>query len=51
MLYVDDAFDDATLFGVVRRQAFTILSMVETSDIPYHVLDATYQQYLRLSTL
>jgi TnpA family transposase len=27
------------------------LSMAETSDIPYHVLDATHQQYLRLSTL
>ena len=27
------------------------LSMAETSDIPYHVLEATYQQYLRLSTL
>ena len=27
------------------------LSMSETSDIPYHVLEATYQQYLRLSTL
>ena len=27
------------------------LSMAETSDIPYHILEATYQQYLRLSTL
>ncbi len=25
--------------------------MAETSDISYHVLEATYQQYLRLSTL
>jgi hypothetical protein len=28
-----------------------LLSMAETSDIPYHVLEATYKQYLRLSTL
>jgi hypothetical protein len=27
------------------------LSMSRTSDIPYHVLDATYEQYLRQQTL
>ena len=27
------------------------LGMAETSDIPYHVLEATHQQHLRLSTL
>src|ERR1035437_8579725 len=27
------------------------LSMGETSDIPYHVLEATQQQHLRLATL
>jgi hypothetical protein len=27
------------------------LSMAETSDIPYHVLEATHQQHLRLATL
>jgi TnpA family transposase len=27
------------------------LGMSETSDIPYHTLEATHQQYLRLSTL
>src|SRR5260221_13051367 len=41
------------LMAVIIAQAMNHgnLNMAETSDIPYHVLEATHQQYLRLATL
>ena len=51
--YAKKVADEDSLMAVIIAQALNHgnLSMAETSDIPYHVLDATYQQYLRLSTL
>jgi len=51
--YAKKIADDDSLMAVIIAQALNHgnLSMAETSDIPYHVLEATYQQYLRLSTL
>lgn len=51
--YAKKIADEDSLTAVILAQALNHgnLSMAETSDIPYHVLDATYQQYLRLSTL
>lgn len=45
--------DEDSLMAAIIAQALNHgnLSMAETSDIPYHVLEATSQQYLRLSTL
>ena len=51
--YAKKIADDDSLMAGIVAQAMNhgLLSMAETSDIPYHVLEATYQQYLRLSTL
>lgn len=51
--YAKKVADEDSLMAVILAQALNHgnLSMSETSDIPYHVLEATYQQYLRLSTL
>jgi TnpA family transposase len=45
--------DEDSLMAVIIAQAMNLgnLSMAETSDIPYHVLEATHHQHLRLSTL
>src|ERR1039457_3420202 len=51
--YAKKVTDDDSLMAVIIAQALNHgnMSMAETCDIPYHVLDATHQQYLRLSTL
>ena len=51
--YAKKVADEDSLMAVIIAQALNHgnLSMAETSDIPYHVLEATHQQYLRLSTL
>jgi len=51
--YAKKVADEDSLMAVIIAQALNHgnLSMADTSDIPYHVLEATYQQYLRLSTL
>ncbi len=51
--YAKKVADEDSLMAVIIAQALNHgnLSMAETSDIAYHVLEATYQQYLRLSTL
>src|SRR5919106_871148 len=51
--YAKKVADEDSLMAVILAQAMNHgnLSMAETSDVPYHILDATHQQYLRLSTL
>ena len=51
--YAKKIADEDSLMAVILAQAMNLgnLSMAETSDIPYHILDATHRQYLRLSTL
>ena len=51
--YAKKVADKDSLMAVIIAQALNHgnLSMSETSDIPYHILEATHQQYLRLSTL
>lgn len=51
--YAKKVADQDSLMAVIIAQALNHgnLSMADTSDISYHVLEATYQQYLRLSTL
>src|SRR3954463_2412838 len=51
--YAKRITDDDSLTAVILGQAMNHgnLGMAETSDIPYHVLEATHQQHLRLSTL
>lgn len=51
--YAKQVADDDSLMAVIIAQAMNHgnLSMAETSDIPYHVLEATHQQHLRLATL
>jgi TnpA family transposase len=51
--YAKQAADADSLMAVVLAQAMNHgnLVMSRTSDIPYHVLEATYQQYLRLASL
>jgi TnpA family transposase len=51
--YAKQVADEDSLLAVIAAQAMNHgnLSMSRTSDIPYHVLEATYQQYLRLQTL
>jgi TnpA family transposase len=51
--YAKKIADDDSLLAVIVAQAMNHgnLKMAETSDIPYHVLEAAHQQYLRLSTL
>ena len=51
--YAKNIADDDSLMAVIVAQAmnYGMLGMAETSDIHYHILDATYNQYIRLSTL
>lgn len=51
--YAKKIADQDSLMAVIMAQALNHgnLSMADTCDISYHVLDATHQQYLRLSTL
>jgi hypothetical protein len=51
--YAKQVADEDSLTAVLVAQAMNHgnLLMSRTSDIPYHVLEATYQQYLRLQTL
>jgi hypothetical protein len=51
--FAKKAADEDSLMSVIIAQAMNHgnLSMAETSDIPYHVLEATHQQHLRLATL
>ena len=51
--YAKKIADQDSLMAVIIAQAMNHgnLNMAETSDIPYHVLEATHQQHLRLATL
>jgi TnpA family transposase len=51
--YAKKIADDDSLMAVIMAQAMNHgnLSMAETSDIPYHVLEIVHQQCLRLATL
>jgi hypothetical protein len=51
--YAKHGADQDSLTAVIIAQAMNHgnLTMAKTSDIPYHVLETTYQQYLRLATL
>ena len=51
--YAKKVADADSLMAVIIAQAMNHgnLLMAKTSDIPYHVLEATYQQYLRQASL
>ena len=51
--YAKNIADDDSLMAVIFAQAMNHgnFSMAETCDIPYYVLEATHQQYLRPATL
>lgn len=51
--YTKRVADENSLMAVIVAQAMNHgnLLMSRTSDIPYHVLETIYQQYLRLATL
>jgi TnpA family transposase len=51
--YAKKIADENSLMAVIIAQAMNHgnFSMAETCDIPYHVLEATHQQYLRPATL
>ena len=51
--YAKQVADADSLTAVILAQAMNHgnLVMARTSDIPYHVLEATYQQYLRQASL
>jgi TnpA family transposase len=51
--YAKQVADEDSLLAVIAAQAMNHgnLSMSRTSDIAYHVLEATYEQYLRQQTL
>jgi TnpA family transposase len=51
--YAKQIADSDSLMAVIIAQAMNHgnLVMARTSDIPYHVLEATYQQYLRQASL
>ena len=51
--YAKKVADDDILMAAIMAQAINLGNhgMSETSDIPYHSLEAAHQQYLRLSTL
>ncbi|HZC78450.1 MAG TPA: Tn3 family transposase, partial [Ktedonobacterales bacterium] len=51
--YAKQVADADSLMAVIMAQAMNHgnLVMSRTSDIPYHVLEATYQQYLRQASL
>ena len=51
--YAKQVADADSMMAVIIAQAMNHgnLVMAKTSDIPYHVLEATYQQYLRQASL
>lgn len=51
--YAKTAADRSNLLAVIIAQAMNHgnFRMAESSDVSYHILEATYAQYLRLSTL
>jgi TnpA family transposase len=51
--YAKSVSDADNLMAVILAQALNHgnLSMAENCDIPYHILNVTHQQYLRLATL
>lgn len=51
--YAKKIADEDCLMAVIIAQAMNHgnFGMAETCDIPYHILEATHQQYLRLSSL
>ena len=51
--YAKKVVNDDSLMAVILAQAMNHgnYAMARTSDIPYHVLEETYKQYLRLATL
>lgn len=51
--YSKQNFDDDHLIAVLISQGMNMghYKMAQTSDIPYHILESTYQQYFRLATL
>jgi TnpA family transposase len=51
--YAKQVADSDSLMAVIIAQAMNHgnVVMARTSDIPYHVLEATYQQYLRQASL
>ena len=51
--YAKQVADTDSLMAVIIAQAMNYGNLVisRTSDIPYHVLEATYQQYLRQASL
>ena len=51
--YARKVADEDSVLAVIAAQAMNHgnLAMSRTSDIPYHVLETTYQQYLRQQTL
>jgi hypothetical protein len=51
--YAKRVADEDSLMAVIMAQAMNLGNhgMSETSDIPYHSLEAAHQQYSRLSTL
>lgn len=51
--YAKKIADEDSLMATIMAQAMNHgnFKMADTSDIPYHVLEATLQQYLRLATL
>ena len=51
--YAKKAVDADNLMAVIIAQAMNHGNhvMARTSDIPYHLLETTYQQYLRQATL
>lgn len=51
--YAKKIVDEDSLMAVLVAQAMNhgMLSMAETSDVPYDVLQETHQQHLRLATL
>lgn len=51
--YAKHVADQDSLMAVIFAQAMNHgnLTMAQTSDIPYHAMETTYQQYLRLASL
>jgi hypothetical protein len=51
--YLKQEFDEDNIIAVIISQGMGIgnYKMVQTSDVPYHFLESTYQQYVRLSNL
>ena len=51
--YQKQEFDEDNVIAVIISQGMGIgnYKMSQTSDVPYHFLESTYQQYMRLSNL